>query len=384
MISSSAPQSRRCCARQPDSDLRPVFIAGLLAALALPVAASAAAWDLVATGLNNPRGLDFAPNGALYVAEAGTGGDGPAAEGPDGPVYFGLSGSITRIFKGKQGRVVEGLPSTAGEGGFGAIGPSDISFEPFGRARVTIGLGLNPAVRDSVFGPAGAKLGGLFQLSQNGKLKWLADLAAFEASANPDQGLPDSNPNGVLSTRAGGAYVADAGANTLLHVTANGAVSVVAVFPSRVVDTPPFLPQPPFPAQLIMQAVPTNVVRGPDGALYVSQLTGFPFPPGEARIYRVVPGSAPQVYAEGFTNIIDLEFDGAGNLYVLEIDANSLANPAVGGRLARINAADGSVETIADDGLIMPGGLSIGPDGAIYVTNFGTSPGGGQVVRIEP
>lgn len=361
-----------------------LFLACLAVSLGLPVSAPAAEWEVIATGLNNPRGLDFAPNGALYVAEAGRGGDGPAAEGPEGPVYFGLSGSLTRIFKGEQERVVEGLPSTAGEGGFGAIGPSDVSFEQYGRARVTIGLGLNPAVRDSVFGDAGAWLGGLFQLNQNGKLEWLADLAAFEAQANPDQGLPDSNPNGVLSARAGGAYVTDAGANALLHVTADGEISVVAVFPNRLVDTPPFLPQPPFPAQLSMQAVPTNVVWGPDGALYVCQLTGFPFPPGAARIYRVVPGSAPQVYAEGFTNIIDLEFDAAGNLYVLEIDTNGLANPVVGGRLARINAADDSVETIASDGLVMPGGMTIGPDGAIYLTNFGTSPGTGEVVRIEP
>ena len=107
-----------------------------------------------------------------------------------------------------------------------------------------------------------------------------------------------------------------------------------------------------------MQAVPTNVVRGPDGALYVSQLTGFPFPPGGARIYRVVPGAAPQIYAEGFTNIIDLEFDAAGNLYVLEIDRNGLLAPEVTGRLARVNAGTGAVVTIASDGLVMPGGES--------------------------
>ena len=29
---------------------------------------------VVATGLNNPRGLGFSENGALYVAEGGTGG----------------------------------------------------------------------------------------------------------------------------------------------------------------------------------------------------------------------------------------------------------------------------------------------------------------------
>jgi glucose/arabinose dehydrogenase len=116
----------------------------------------------------------------------------------------------------------------------------------------------------------------------------------------------------------------------------------------------------------------------------VSQLTGFPFPPGEANIYRVVPGGEPEVYAGGFTNIIDLEFDAAGNLYVLEIDANSLLADDVTGRLARVNVSDQSVETIASEGLVMPGGLTIGPDGAIYVSNYSTMADIGEVIRIQP
>jgi subtilisin family serine protease len=115
----------------------------------------------------------------------------------------------------------------------------------------------------------------------------------------------------------------------------------------------------------------------------VSELTGFPFPVGAARIYRVVPGSTPTIYAEGFTNVIDLAFDAHGNLYVLEIDANSLLAPSPTGRLARVKVG-GAVETIASDGLVMPGGMAIGPDGAIYVSNYSTSPTAGQVVRIEP
>jgi sugar lactone lactonase YvrE len=227
-------------------------------------------------------------------------------------------------------------------------------------------------------------MAGLFQMNQNGTLKAVADLGTFEDENDPDGNGPDSNPNGVLSDKAGGVYVTDAGANALLHVDARGEVSVVAIFPNRLIPTPPFLPQPPFGPLFPMQAVPTNVVRGPDGALYVSQLTGFPFPVGAANIYRVVAGSEPTVFASGFTNVIDLAFDRTGNLYVLEIDDNGLAAAGGTGRLVRVPAGGGSQVTIASDGLVMPGGLAVGPDGALYVSNFSIMPGDGQVVRIVP
>lgn len=352
---------------------------------ALPLSAAEPSWEVIATGLNNPRGLDFAPNGALFITEAGRGGSGPIIEGGDGmTLQFGLSGSVTRLFRGAQERIVMGLPSLATSEGGAAIGPSDISFDGQGQGALTIGLGQNPEVRNETLGTQAAALGTLWQLTQNGQMRLLADLAAFELRTDPDEQGPDSNPNGVLSDRGSSVFVTDAGANALLEIRANGNISVVAVFPNRTAATPPSLPQPPFPPELAFQAVPTNVVRGPDGAFYVSQLTGFPFPPGEARIFRVVAGAEPEVYAEGFTNIIDLEFDAAGNLYVLEIDANSLLADDVTGRLARVSASDHSVETIASDGLVMPGGMTIGPDGAIYVSNYSTMPGIGEVIRIQP
>src|SRR5688572_18281729 len=47
--------------------------------------------------------------------------------------------------------------------------------------------------------------------------------------------------------------------------------------------------------------------------------------------------------------------NAAGNLYVLEIDANGLLAPEVTGRLAQINAEAQAVVTIASQGLVMPG-----------------------------
>ena len=73
--------------------------------------------EVVATGLNNPRGLTFGPEGGLYVAEAGTGGAGPCIINSNNQfVCYGDTGSITRIRLGdppSQTRVVMGLPSLA-------------------------------------------------------------------------------------------------------------------------------------------------------------------------------------------------------------------------------------------------------------------------------
>src|SRR5215218_566205 len=101
-----------------------------------------------------------------------------------------------------------------------------------------------------------------------------------------------------------------------------------------------------------MQAVPTEVVLGPDGALYISQLTGFPFPVGGANIYRW-SADGVTTYATGFTNVIDLDFGPDGSLYVLEIAKNSLLQGEEGGRLWRI-APDGTRTVFAEEGLMFP------------------------------
>ncbi|HEX6501186.1 MAG TPA: ScyD/ScyE family protein [Micromonosporaceae bacterium] len=350
-----------------------------LALTGLP-AYAADSMTTIARGLDNPRGLAFAPNGALYVAEAGRGGAGPCLPGPEGgSVCFGTSGAVTQIRNGSQSRVLTGLSSLANPDGTQAIGPSDVSFQGGGNLYLTVGLGANPAARAQL--PAiGQQTAGWLLRGRIAQHDWTqsADIAGYEARANPDGGAPDSNPNSVLAV-PGARVVVDSGGNDLVRVTANGRISTLAVFPTRTFPAPPALGMPPG-ATIPVQSVPTSVVRGPDGAYYVGELTGFPFLPGIARVWRVVPGHAPEVYASGFTNIIDIGFDQRGRLYVLEIARNGLLSGDPTGALIRVDRG-GTQHVVASTGLTTPAGLAL-RGGSAYVSNCGTCAGTGSVVRI--
>ncbi len=349
-------------------------------------ATAAGGLRVVASGLDNPRGIAFGQDGALYVAEAGAGGAGPCAPGPEGAeVCFGPSGAVTRIWRGTQQRVLTGLPSEAQAGGTSAFGPSDVSLTGARQYVLVNGPFGGPETRQR-FGPGAEAFGRLLRVTGH-TVRFVADFPTFEADNNPDNGAGaepgleiDSNPNGLLA-RPGVRLVADAGGNDLLKVDATGNISVLAVFPVRLVPAPPGIPG--LPPQIPMQSVPTTVAVGPDGAYYVGELTGFPFPVGGARVYRVVPGEAPQVYASGFTNIIDIAFDRRGRLHVLEIAKNGLLSGDLTGALLRVNR-DGSRQTLASQGLVAPGGFVIAADGGFYVTNNGVFADTGQVVRISP
>jgi len=334
--------------------------------------------------------MAVAPNGALYVTEAGRGGDGPCAPNPANELRcFGKTGAISKLWRGKQSRVVEGLDSTALPGGALAGGANDISFQGTGGAFITMGLGGGPAFRETL---GGELLGKLLHMTPGDKwhdfdahkrhghgdgpaheLRVVSDVAAHEFATNPAGGALDSNPFGVLA-EAFGRLVADAGANALFRVFANGAVKTVAVFPSQVNPTgfgPP-----------MVESVPTAVARSPDGALYVGELSGFPFAEGLARIFRVKPGKDPVVHCTGFKTITDIAFARDGSLYVVENATGGFFFPPNSGQLSRV--APDCTRTTVLVGLDWPTSVAVGRDGSVYVTNHGVTPGIGEVLRIEP
>ncbi|MBD2530581.1 ScyD/ScyE family protein [Nostoc flagelliforme FACHB-838] len=383
------------------------FLTFCVAAFSGIKAASAASFSVIADGLYSPGGLSFSPDGNLYVTEAGIGGSGacvPPSSGQGDSLCYGTSGAVTKIENGKTERILTGLPSLALPDGTGAAGPRDIKFDAQGKPYVLIGYGANPAFRDRNLGDT--DLGKIIAPDfKTNSWASIADLANYELANNPDGGDVGSNPLGFAID--GNKLVAvDAGANNLLSVNADGSnLQAIVAFPQDILTNPVFPPsgtpsnepaQVPSqgeevrsptaglrPSQFASQAVPSNVAKGPDGAYYVSQFTGFPFPEDGAKIYRVSVDGTSSVFADGFTQLTDLEFDTEGNLYALQYANQSAWKGDFDGSVIKI-AADGTRTTLlSGNGLESPSALTIGADDAVYVTNRGDRPGKGQVLRIE-
>ncbi len=354
------------CGRRGVARLTVAAVVGLVGAgVAASGAGPVAAGDeptVVASGLDQPRGLTIAADGSLLVAEAGRGG----SDGCVGPILtaepmcLGPTGAVTQVKRnGQQRRIVEGLPSIANQsdGNF-AFGPADVSTD---RGRVYVAInGPGDDLDRSELDPAYADALGTVQRLTGVRTHLLADLAAFEAAENPHPTLLQSNTQAV-QTVGRRVFATDAAGNTVHDVT-DGDVDLVAVLPDRTSGSTSY------------EAVPSGLAEGPDGALYLSDVTGAPFPTGGAMVWRLGPnGFVP--YATGFTTAIDLAFGPDGSLYVVE---------NFPGRVLRLDpgATDASGAEVVAEGLTFPTGIAVRDDGAVYVSDNGVFAGIGRVVRI--
>ena len=345
----------------------------------------------VASGFNNPRGLAFGANGRIYVAEAGTGGPACAAGGPEGDICLGLTSGVSVInANGTHHEIVSGLASVSGDGGFFATGADGLSRSHDGRLSTIITScpqqidGLPPGVFDpSVVRTARHQAGRIIDIGRNGNITVGAGVGRFDWNWSgrhtdlvPGQ-FPDCDPYALLAgTRT--TWVVDAASNTLDSVSPQGHIEVVAFFPN--------------PAS--SDAVPTCVDRGPDGALYVGELTGGGNVPGSSVVWRVdtsKPHPTPTMWAGGLTAVTGCGFVG-GTFYATEFSTLGLDNAAPGtGAVVRVAPNSTAPETVVD-GLSFPNGF-LGSGSSIYVSNWSVSPavipaGGppfqpGEVVRIH-
>lgn len=371
--------------------LRRGSFATMVAALVIggtmaPNAFAVGSFKTVVSGLDNPRDLAFSPRGNLYVAEAGSGGKKSDcfAAGEEGMQCPGFTSglSVIDVRRGRAQRVVTGIASAASPDGSAAIGLDGIAFANSGRFYGIIGLARDEVaaapISAALKARLGAQLGRLIATTRRGGLTRLADVGHFDFQWSmqnknlvPDQ-FPDANPYAVLAAGRS-AWVADAGSNTIDLVRPNGRVSV------RV-----FIPNPPA-----ADAVPTCLDRGPDGALYIGQLTGAGNPPGSASIWRYAPGETTPLtqWATGLTAVTGCGFGADGKFYAAEFSTAGLENGTPNtGAVVQVPAHSTSPTVIAD-GLSFPGGFAAGRGGAIYVSNWSIAPTAsrmGAVVRINP
>jgi hypothetical protein len=354
---------------------------GIAAAQPVAPAAVTSTIQVVADGLNAPRGVFYdAERQRVLVAEAGilAGDTNPCGFAERGlPFCFGNTGSVFQYSETGQAstRIVTGLPSAGLQAGPPVvIGLHDLKLTDQG---LTVAFGLlgNQVYRASL-GPGAAAMGQIATINGVGKVKPFADIVGFEDRIYPN--VPEANPYG-LATGPFGTVVANAGGpefagNDLLLVRPNGSITQLAHFPAR---------DPAADPTDTIESVPTCVAQGPDGAFYVGELTGAPFYPGEARIWRVVPGQPATVYLTGFTLVIDCAFDQQGRLIVLQTAQDNPFDTDQDGALIRVEP-DGQRTVLASAGMKNPGGVALAGPGVFYVSSENASGGGiGKLLRIQ-
>jgi hypothetical protein len=358
------------------------LISAFLVACAMVMAGGAAAQNsnviatVIATGLNGPRGLKFGPDGNLYIAEAGTGGPNTTigmctqVPPPIGPYHGGDTARISMIRPdGTRTTVVDHLPSARSSLPTGDTdGVADITFMNDDLYALVSGGGCshgNPDMPASVI-----KVD-----RKTGTWRQVADLSRFvmthpAAVIDPEDFEPDETFYSMIAVH-GKLYVVGPNHGQIIEVARDGKIR-------QVVDL----------SATQGHIVPTAIVFH-DGILQVGNLNTFPIMPGSSKIFDISFGGEILDSIPGFTTILGLayrydQFYRHDSLYVLEL-STAPGNPTPGtGKVVRLRRS-GSIQD-AVTGLTLPTAMTFGPDGNLYISNFGaatTAPGTGEIVQVR-
>jgi hypothetical protein len=346
------------------------FTVTLLSLVMLTAAAlSAQTVSVYATGFNNPRGLKFGPDGYLYVAEGGAGGNlstmGICDQVPGaGPYTGGFNARISKVApNGTVSTVVDGLPSSQTNPQLGSLvsGVADVAFIRGALHAVLSGAGCS----HGLVGTTNA----ILRVNGDGTWTQVADLSAFQKShptaiIEPDDFEPDGTWYSMLEAN-GQLYAVEPNHGEVDVIRPSGQVH-------RLVDV----------SRIQGHIVPTAIAY--DGHdFYIGNLDTFPIKDGSSKIMKITPDGKLTTVAIGFTTVLGLAFDSKGRLYVLE---NTTGNPFPTPNTGKVIRIDGKYKRkeIAT-GLFLPTGMTMGPDGNLYVSNVGFGPppvGLGEVLKI--
>jgi hypothetical protein len=340
-------------------------------------AASGATVETLASGFSSPRGVALF-HGELLVAEAGTGGPYCDAAPPNTTICIGRTAQISRVnlATGSHTPLVSGLFSaTEFHGGPPeALGSEGLSVSG---GRVFNSLGVYPQAFGDIHCAAGdaecarslatakAQAGHLISVGGNGSWRSVASVGSYDfnwTAGKPNQ-EHDSNPYGVLAAE-GGAYVADAGSNTLDFVSSRGHIAVLNYFPFR---------QNAFPSD----EVPTCVAQT-DETLWVATLAGH--------LYKVHNGTATDTHAQGLKHVTGCASNDEGSLYLVNMwttDGPPGPLAAHSGNVVRYNV-DGGTSSVVAGGLVFPNMITVGPRGTLYVSANSICPAGGFGPNLCP
>lgn len=320
--------------------------------------------SVFASGLNSPRGMKFGPDGALYVAEAGTGGETPNSAACAGPFSYmaGFHARISRIdAAGARTTVIDNLPSAVDEFA-GYWGVADVAF---------VGSTMY-ALEDA----GGCERGhpemptSLVRINTNGQMTQVADLQAWvvghpTAVIEPDDFETDGSWWNLVADR-GDLYTINPNDGDFVKITTAGAIS-------RIVDT----------SASLGHIVPTALTS--HGSFEIGNLGTFPVSPGSSILLQASPSGQFHVNGAGLSTVLGLAYDNA-TLYVLEastVDGSFLSDPGEGA-LLRLRPGHGP-ETLLS-GIDFPSSVTVGPDGDVYVARNGIAPdanGTGQILRVR-